>query len=112
MTGRDAQIVVATVLVVLLAIGSDLAGAATPRTGRSAARPSCRAAAQEVTQHIQKNYWDPKRGLYAHSLDDRRPAAMWGNGIMFSALVAAAKHEPRAYRPIMSRFFESLDRYW
>ena len=37
---------------------------------------------------------------------------MWGNGVMFSALVAAARHEPRVYRPIMSRFFTSMDRYW
>jgi uncharacterized protein YyaL (SSP411 family) len=37
---------------------------------------------------------------------------MWGNGVMFSALVGAAKHEPRTYRPIMDRFFASMDRYW
>jgi uncharacterized protein YyaL (SSP411 family) len=69
-------------------------------------------AAKEVTEHIQKHYWDPTTGLYAHSLDDRRPDAMWGNGVMFSALVAAAKHDPRVYHPILSRFFDSLERYW
>ncbi len=37
---------------------------------------------------------------------------MWGNGVMFSALVATARHDPAAYRTVMSRFFSSLDRYW
>ena len=111
MTGRDARIMVAAALVVV-AMMSGVLPAAAPSTTQSTTPRSFRAAAQEVTQHIQKNYWNPRTGLYAHTLDDRKPEAMWGNGVMFSALVAAAKHEPRIYRPIMSRFFDSLERYW
>src|SRR5688500_9897790 len=107
MTGRDVRIMVAAALVVV-AMRSGVLPAAAPSTTQSTTQSttprSFRAAAQEVTQHIQQDYWNPRTGLYAHGLDDRKPEAMWGNGVMFSALVAAAKHEPRIYRPIMSRF--------
>lgn len=85
----------------------------TPASGVSAPESkSFVAAAREVMLHIQKTYWNPQTGLYAHSTTDRNPEAMWGNGVMFSALVAAARHEPRTYRPVLSRFFASMDRYW
>jgi hypothetical protein len=84
-----------------------------PAASQSTSKPSAfLPMAREVAQHIQKNYYDPKTGLYIHSLKDRRSEAMWGNGVMFSALVGAAKHEPRVYRPIMNRFFAAMDRYW
>ncbi len=37
---------------------------------------------------------------------------MWGNGVMFSALVGAARHEPGRYRPVMEKFFDAMDGYW
>lgn len=44
--------------------------------------------------------------------DKRDPEFMWGNGVMFSALVAATRHDPEKYRPRLDRFFASMDRYW
>ncbi|HEX2972025.1 MAG TPA: glycoside hydrolase family 76 protein [Tepidisphaeraceae bacterium] len=69
-------------------------------------------AARTVTASIQKVYYDQKTGLYARSLTKRDPEYIWGNGVVFSALVAAARHEPAIYRPIMNRFFADMDRYW
>ena len=102
MTGRDPRLRIVAALLLLLATGCT----------HNDASGSFLAEADEVTRYIQKTYWDPKTGLYAHSLEDRHPEAMWGNGVMFSALVAAAKHEPRVYRPVLSRFFDSLQSYW
>ncbi len=70
------------------------------------------AAASEVMRHIQATYYLPQQGLYAHSTAGRKPDAMWGNGIMFSALLGASRHDPATYSPIVSHFFESMDRYW
>lgn len=69
-------------------------------------------AASEVTQDIQKRFYLPEQGLYAHSVKDRSPDFMWGNGITFSALVAAARHDPKTYEPILARFFTAMNRYW
>jgi hypothetical protein len=69
-------------------------------------------AAREVTADIQKRFYLSERGLYAHSVKDRSPDFMWGNGVTFSALVAAARHDPKTYGPIMARFFTSMNRYW
>src|SRR5439155_6705605 len=70
------------------------------------------AAARDVTAYILKTYWDPTTGLYAHSTEKREPEAMWGNGVMFSALVAAAREEPKTYGPVLAKFFAALDGYW
>ncbi len=70
------------------------------------------AQAHEVMADLQERFYLPESGLYAHSVNDRSADFMWGNGIMFSALVGAARHEPKTYLPIMSRFFTSLDGYW
>lgn len=69
-------------------------------------------AAREVTASVQKSFLNEKTGLYAQSLTKRDPEFMWGNGVAFSMLVAAARHEPAAYRPVMDRFFVAMDRYW
>ncbi len=69
-------------------------------------------AAAKVTASIQKGFYNDKTGLYAQSLTNRDPEFMWGNGVMFSALVAAARHDPATYLPILDRFFTSMDRYW
>ncbi len=65
-----------------------------------------------MTASIQKAFYNEKTGLYAQTLEKREPEFMWGNGVMFSALVAAARHEPAVYRPVMDRFFNAMDRYW
>jgi hypothetical protein len=70
------------------------------------------AAARQVMAHVQTTYWNPNTGLYLHSTEKREVEAMWGNGIVFSALVAAAREEPRTYKPVLNKFFGSLDQYW
>ena len=69
-------------------------------------------AAAEVMQNIRATFYLPERHLYAHSLSDRRPDFMWGNGVMFSALVGATRHGPNAYRPMLDDFFDAIDAYW
>ncbi len=81
-----------------------------PATGAS--ETSFEEAARVVTAAIQRDFHDENTGLYAQSRGKREPAFMWGNGVMFSTLVAAARHEPATYRPLMQRFFAALDRYW
>jgi uncharacterized protein YyaL (SSP411 family) len=68
--------------------------------------------AYEVMKYIQQNYYNPSSGLYSQSPTKRDPEFMWGNGVMFSALVGATRHDPNFYRPIMDRFFKSMDKYW
>src|SRR5438874_2394986 len=48
-------------------------------------------AAREVMQHMQTTFSLPDEGLYTHSTTDRNREFMWGNGIMFSALLGAAR---------------------
>lgn len=68
--------------------------------------------ASEITASIQKDFYNKDSALYAQTLTKRDPEFMWGNGIMFTALVAAARHEPTTYQPILNTFFSSLDHYW
>ncbi len=76
------------------------------------AAPSFALRAKTVTDSIQKTFLLEKTNLYARSTEHREPEFMWGNGVMFSALVAAARHDPATYRPAMERFFTAMDRYW
>jgi len=69
-------------------------------------------AAKELTTHIQKTYYHPDTGLYDHSTTKQEPEAMWGNGVLFSALVGAARHDPATYKPILSKFFDAMNQYW
>jgi uncharacterized protein YyaL (SSP411 family) len=68
--------------------------------------------ARLVTDSIQQTYWIPSQRLYRGKPDAKDVELMWGNGIMFSALVSAARHDPKSYQPVMSDFFDALDRYW
>ena len=74
--------------------------------------PLWRPRAQEVMQYLQGTFWDPKDGLYRRSVSDGNPDYLWPNGVAFSALVAATRHQPQAYGPVLDRFFRALDRYW
>lgn len=82
--------------------------AAEPQAGESV----WLARAQEVTQHLQKTFGDEKTGLYKRSTSDANPDFMWPNGVAFSALVAATRYQPDVYRPVLDKFFKSMDRYW
>src|SRR5688500_11889480 len=69
-------------------------------------------AAKSVKATIHEKFYKPKTGLYLHRLIKTDTEFMWGNGIMFSALVAGSRHEPKVCRPLMSQFFDSMNRYW
>ena len=68
--------------------------------------------ASEVSQYIQQTFWDERTGLYKRSTRDAAPDFMWPNGVVFSSLVAASRHAPQAYRPILDRFFTAMNGYW
>ena len=85
-------------------------------SGLPAARadnPSLYAArAREVTQHIQRTFFDPKTGVYLKSLTIQKPDYVWLQSVMFSNLVAAARNDPKTYRPMLDRYFAALESYW
>jgi hypothetical protein len=68
--------------------------------------------ADEVTQYMQQTFYDNDQGLYHHSTTDHHAEFMWGNGIIFPAILGAARYHPDVYLPIAWRFFKSMDRYW
>ena len=71
-----------------------------------------RARAAEVTAEIQRDFWNPRTGWYSEKPGGTSPAVAWAGGVMFPALVGAARHDPERYRPILRRFFDALDGYW
>jgi hypothetical protein len=68
--------------------------------------------AREVTEHIQKTFFDPRTGVYLKSLTQRKPDYVWLQSVMFSALAAAARSDPATYRPLLDKYFTALDGYW
>jgi len=68
--------------------------------------------AREVTEHIQRTFFDPKTGVYLKSLSIRKPDYVWLQGVMLSNLVAAARSDPATYAPRLERYFTALDAYW
>jgi rhamnogalacturonyl hydrolase YesR len=80
------------------------------------AHANYRQKAIEATDYIQKTFFDEKAGLYRPSVPAEEKALpydfMWANGVQFSALVGAARHEPQRYKPTMYAFARSLERYW
>ena len=82
----------------------------------SPARANYRAKAEAQTQWIQTNLYDEKAGLYRAAFPADPKALpydfMWANGVQFSALVGATRHNPTKYRPILDAFTKGLERYW
>jgi len=68
--------------------------------------------AREVMEHIQKTFFDAKSGVYLKSLTQKRPDYIWLQSVMFSALVAAARIEPKIYREQLNKYYTALDAYW
>src|SRR5687768_11418125 len=106
-------------LLALLIVNACAAAAPAPAVQTPAAPPpvaapvtNYAAAASDVMRHIQAEFYRPDDGLYAHSLTARHAEHMWGNGVMFSALLGAARHDEKTYRPLFTRFFAAMDRYW
>ena len=102
--------------IALTAVGAAFAADAPTTSASVATKPANErdyaAAAREVTQNIQTAFYLGRTGLYAHSLTERHPDFMWGNGVMFPALLGAARHDPKTYLPIVARFFKAMDGYW
>lgn len=78
----------------------------------AAPAPNYAAQAREVTEHLQKVFYDPRTGVYVKTPKDRTPDYIWRQAAVFSAFVAAARHEPAVYRPVMMKYFHALDKYW
>lgn len=74
--------------------------------------PRYPAMAREVTADIQAKYWMPERKLYRTEPGNNDPEMVWGGGILFAMLVAASRHEPLTYRPLVAEFHEGLNSYW
>ncbi len=70
------------------------------------------ARAREVTEEIQRDFWNPQTGLYAEKPGGKNPDVIWAGGVMFSALAGAARNDPARYRPLMKKYFDALDGYW
>jgi glycosyl hydrolase family 76 len=70
------------------------------------------ARAREVTEHTQRTFFDPKAGVYLKSLTIQKPDYVWLQSVMFSNLVAAARNDPKTYRPVLDRFSAALESYW
>jgi hypothetical protein len=85
---------------------------ATADAPRGAAPGHYGSEAREVMEHIQKTFWDPKTGVYIKSAKDRTPDYIWRQAAVFSAMVGAARNEPRTYLPLLGKFFHALDIYW
>jgi len=67
--------------------------------------------AREVMADLDEHFWLRRGECYAEERDGRKPAAIWGGGIMFSALVGGARHD-EAFERRMHRYFRGLERYW
>lgn len=95
----------ASLATLALSIAAAAAAPATPAATRAMQ-------AAEVMESIQAHFWLERDNLYARDVRNREPDFMWGNGVMFSALAAAARHDPPIWLPVMRKFFRALDRYW
>ena len=95
---------------------------ALPRLGFS--QPSCddgavakepdrfRRQAIEVTEDIHRKHWMPKVQRYSNKPGSNQADAVWGAGVMFSAIVGATRHEPAKFKPILGKFYDGLEGYW
>jgi hypothetical protein len=70
------------------------------------------AEARQVMEYVQKTFWDPSAGVYVKAGGSHSPDYVWRQAAAFSAVVGAARHEPRTYRPILKQFFHGLNSYW
>jgi uncharacterized protein YyaL (SSP411 family) len=68
--------------------------------------------ARQVMEYVQKTFWDPARGVYSKTAEDRTPDYVWRQAAAFSALLGAVRHDPATYRPILDRHFRGLEAYW
>lgn len=91
-----------------------LLAATTPVFAAPATEPAGRyeTEAREVTAYFQKTFWDDAKSLYIRDTKDRKVDYVWRQAAGFSVLVAAARHDPPTYTPLLHRHFKALDSYW
>jgi uncharacterized protein YyaL (SSP411 family) len=73
--------------------------------------------AEEATDFIQKNFYDASAQRYHPDLpvDPKKLPwdFMWGNGVIYSDLALAARHDPAKYKDDLYAFSSSLEsNYW
>ncbi|MBV9850297.1 MAG: hypothetical protein JO250_11530 [Armatimonadetes bacterium] len=72
--------------------------------------------AEEATDFIQAHFYDAGAKRYHDSFPmDAKGlpyTTMWGNGVQFTALVAAAHQEPAKYKAWLYQFTDGLQAYW
>ncbi len=68
--------------------------------------------AREVTDHIQKTFFDPRSGVYLKALSIQKPDYVWLQSVMFATLTAAARVDKNSYGPALNKYFTALDGYW
>lgn len=62
--------------------------------------------------YVQKTFWNPTNGLYNAAPKGGKPDYVWRQAAAFSALVGAARYEPKTWLPILNQHFRSLDVFW
>ena len=85
---------------------------AAPAVAETRPSPSHAAMARELTASIHRTFWMPERSLYRTRVGTDEPETIWGGGVLFPMLTAAARHEPQTYRGVLARFQLGLDSYW
>jgi hypothetical protein len=68
--------------------------------------------ALEITEDIHRKHWMPRVQRYSNKPGSNQADAVWGAGVMFSALVGAARHEPAKFKPLVAKFYDGLEGYW
>lgn len=72
--------------------------------------------AAEQMAWVQNNLYDPASGLYHAAIPRAENSLpydfMWGNGVQFTALVAATRNDPKRWKPTLYAFAGGLKRYW
>ncbi len=72
--------------------------------------------AEYATDYIQSHFYDSAAHRYRPSYPADPKALpyelMWGNGVQFTVLAAAAHADPAKYKPVLADFADGLQGYW
>ena len=93
------------------------AGSAGAAPGNTTPKPaSYKQKAEEETDFIQAHFYDASAKRYRPNYPvvpgRLQYDVMWGNGVEFSVLAAAAREDPAKYRQPLADFAEGLATYW
>lgn len=109
---RKPEVAAAVIPTPVPAVASGPRTAALPSSSETPAPGPYTARAHEVADEIQKDFWNANTGRYSTKPGGGEAVTVWGAGVMFSALVGAARNDPGRYKPVLYRFFEGLNAYW